>query len=266
MKNTLPVLAILGLLLLAACAPPAAPPAAPPSAQPPAAEPTPPPAAQPSFEVLPGAKIIPSTQKLYGITVDDGRARSAYGRRLTDEFQLEMQAGDVLKISVSYGEPAIRVRGKDVDAEVKPGENVRIESKEAGEFKLTVEAGGQETDVLRLFIGMAAPPAPPEPAAAPPPPAAPQEEFTIEADDNGFYPEDISVGPNQQVRITFKVREQNVYFGGLDIRSAVFNTGAIKPGESKTVEFTSTQSFGFTSYWPSSNVEKADGRVIVRLV
>lgn len=129
----------------------------------------------------------------------------------------------------------------------------------------------------------AAPAAPtPTPAPAPPPEnvtpsaeeAAPSlaptpteavREIILEADDAGFYPSGtVEVDQGETVRITFEVRTGTTYFGGLDFRSEKFNTGTVKPGESTTVEFIADKPFTFTSYWPASNVKKADGQVVIR--
>lgn len=91
-----------------------------------------------------------------------------------------------------------------------------------------------------------------------------EQSFVIEGDDRGLYPDSISVKKGASVTITFQVRSQEVYFGGLDFRSDVWGTtGKIKPGQSGTVEFTADQSFEFKSYWPASNKLKATGQVIV---
>lgn len=105
-------------------------------------------------------------------------------------------------------------------------------------------------------------PAPPQPAPAPTPIT---ESFTVEADDSGFYPATIKVTKGDTVKITFKVRTDNVYFGGLRIISGdLFNTGALVPGGSNTVQFKATSNVTFSSYWPSSGVHKADGTVIIK--
>ncbi len=85
----------------------------------------------------------------------------------------------------------------------------------------------------------------------------------IEADDYGFYIsnqkiENLLVSPNQEIEITFRVRESNVYYGGLDFRSTLFNTGKVEPGKETKVKFSTTQPFTITSYWPLSNVMKAN--------
>lgn len=96
-------------------------------------------------------------------------------------------------------------------------------------------------------------------------PAPPVTELTYEADDAGFYPnQHIEVTAGSRVRLTLKVRSAGVYFGGLEFRSPKFNTGALKPGKSTTVEFTADQEFIITSYWPASGVKKADLRVILK--
>lgn len=89
--------------------------------------------------------------------------------------------------------------------------------------------------------------------------------FSVEADDNGFYPSRaIEVEKGTKVKITFKVRSSGVYYGGLDFRSDKFKTSAIPPGRSTTVEFTADNSFIITSYWPASGVKKAELKVEVK--
>jgi flagellin-specific chaperone FliS len=90
-------------------------------------------------------------------------------------------------------------------------------------------------------------------------------EFTLEADDSGFYPQStLEVPKGAKVKITFVVRTSNVYYGGLEFRSSKFETRQVRPGEKATVEFVADESFTFTSYWPLSGVQKATGRVIVK--
>ena len=89
------------------------------------------------------------------------------------------------------------------------------------------------------------------------------KEFTIEADDLGLYPSTLTVNKGDIVKITFKVRNEKVYYGGLDFRSNVFNTGKILPGSTGNVEFTAQNTFTYTSYWPASNREKATGIINV---
>ncbi len=43
----------------------------------------------------------------------------------------------------------------------------------------------------------------------------------------------------------------------------IFTTGNIPPGQTKTVQFTATQSFEFGVYWPNSNVLKGTAKVTV---
>ena len=89
--------------------------------------------------------------------------------------------------------------------------------------------------------------------------------FKVEADDSGFYPSGtITVAKGAKVSITFIVRSSNVYSAGLDFRSTKFRTGTVKPGGSVTVEFLADESFGFTSYWPSTDTLKSTGKVVVQ--
>ncbi|MBI2597792.1 MAG: DUF4382 domain-containing protein [Candidatus Diapherotrites archaeon] len=84
------------------------------------------------------------------------------------------------------------------------------------------------------------------------------KEFEIFSDDRKFEPNEITVPEGDLVKITFNVPTSGVSFGGEDIRSTQFNTGVVKPGSSKTVEFTApAQSFQAKSYWPGSSILKA---------
>ncbi|MEJ0021417.1 MAG: hypothetical protein WDN47_02410 [Candidatus Doudnabacteria bacterium] len=105
----------------------------------------------------------------------------------------------------------------------------------------------------------------PTPAPAPSPTPAPNpsptptpsiKTFTISADDSNATPSVISVAAGTIVEITFNVSATNVYYGGLDFRSSVVNSGTVLAGQSKTISFTANQSFQFTPYWPASNVAK----------
>ena len=101
-------------------------------------------------------------------------------------------------------------------------------------------------------------------SVAEPAPVIGVKEFTIEGDDGKLYPSSIEVSKGDLVRITFKVREEQVYFGGLDFRSDYWdNTGKVPKGGTATVEFTADKTFQFKSYWPVSNKLRATGTVIV---
>lgn len=89
------------------------------------------------------------------------------------------------------------------------------------------------------------------------------KEFTVEADDLGLYPDTINVNKGDKVKITFKVRQDNVYHAGLDFRSDVFSTVKVLPGGVETVEFTADKTSDFRSYWPSTSKLKATGTINV---
>lgn len=83
------------------------------------------------------------------------------------------------------------------------------------------------------------------------------KQFSISADDSSYSPlGPINVNKGDTVKITFNVKTTGVNFGGLDFRSSEFDTGTIKPGGSKTVEFVADSSFSISSYWPGSNTKK----------
>lgn len=90
------------------------------------------------------------------------------------------------------------------------------------------------------------------------------KEVKVEADDYGFYPSKIEVSKNSKVSLTFVVRQSNVYYGGLDFRSEKFKTEPVKPGNMTKVEFITDKSFVVSSYWPLSDVKKADLSIVVK--
>ncbi len=92
------------------------------------------------------------------------------------------------------------------------------------------------------------------------------KEFTVEADDNAFYPSSIELQKGDKVKLTLKVRSEGVYFGGLLFTSdeVSYNSGDIKPGSETVYEFTADKSFTISSWWPSSRRFKADFKVNVK--
>src|SRR3989344_5091878 len=84
-------------------------------------------------------------------------------------------------------------------------------------------------------------------------------EFTIEADDNGFYPNKIQAKINDTIKINFKFRDDSIYFAGLDIKGP-FPTiqYKLKWQHPLTAEFTMKDETKIISYWPSSGVKKAE--------
>ena len=103
----------------------------------------------------------------------------------------------------------------------------------------------------------------PEPPRPVPRPVV--REFVIEGDDRGLYPNSIEVNEGETVLITFKVRGEGTYFGGLDFRSDLWgDTGKVPPGEETEVTFLAKESMPFESYWPASNTLKATGEIIVK--
>ena len=93
------------------------------------------------------------------------------------------------------------------------------------------------------------------------PKPAPQPQtrsFQIDANDAGYTatPSSLTVGAGDTVQLTFTVLSQGTYFAGLQFRGSLFDTGAISPGSSKTIEFTAESDVSFTAYWPNSGVRK----------
>lgn len=95
-----------------------------------------------------------------------------------------------------------------------------------------------------------------------PKPVEPQQgisEFTVEADDNGFYPNTIKAKIGDKVKINFKFRDDSIYFAGLDVKGPFEDIKYKLKGEQPiTREFTMKDETKITSYWPASGVRKAD--------
>ena len=84
------------------------------------------------------------------------------------------------------------------------------------------------------------------------------DEFTVEADDHGFYPSTIEAKIWDKVKINFKFRDDSIYFAGLDVKGP-FPTIQYKlhGKQPVTAEFTMDGPTRIDSYWPSSGVHKA---------
>ncbi len=80
--------------------------------------------------------------------------------------------------------------------------------------------------------------------------------FTIHATDDGADITTINVKKGDTIHITFAVSDTGVYHGGLNFKSDVVTTGAITPGSSKTVSFTTDKSFIFTPFWATTDIQK----------
>lgn len=90
-------------------------------------------------------------------------------------------------------------------------------------------------------------------------------EFTVEADDNGFYPNKIQAKIGDIVRINFKFRDDRIYFAGLDVKGPFEDINYKLKGEQPiSREFTIKGETKIASYWPASGVKKGD--LIVEVV
>jgi hypothetical protein len=89
-------------------------------------------------------------------------------------------------------------------------------------------------------------------------------EAKVEADDYGFYPSSLEFTKGAKVKLYLYVRSSNVYYGGLDFRSEKFKTEPVRPGQKTEVEFIADKNFIIESYWPLSNVKKAELKIIVK--
>lgn len=105
---------------------------------------------------------------------------------------------------------------------------------------------------------------PKTPLEATPPPTEPKiTSYVVKADDSSLDPKIITVKKGEILKITFQVSKNNVYYGGLDFRSDYFKTKTVLPRDSIEITLTPDKSFSYTSYWPSSGVQKTTGQINV---
>lgn len=85
------------------------------------------------------------------------------------------------------------------------------------------------------------------------------EEFAVESDDFGFYPNNLMARINDTVIINFRFRNATMYFAGIDIQGP-FPTVKYRHGDKQPIkaEFVMKEDTKITSYWPSTGVKKAD--------
>lgn len=88
-------------------------------------------------------------------------------------------------------------------------------------------------------------------------------EFTLEADDGGFYPNSLVVSRGSRVKIDFLVKASNVR-NSLEFRSDKFKTDPVNPGASTVVEFTAEEPLVFYSYWPGTDIIRGKGSLIIK--
>jgi len=83
-------------------------------------------------------------------------------------------------------------------------------------------------------------------------------EFTIEADDDDFYPNKIQAKLGDKVKINFKFRDDTIYFAGLDVKGPFpIIKYKLKGEQPVTAEFILEEKTTINSYWPRSGVKKA---------
>lgn len=83
-------------------------------------------------------------------------------------------------------------------------------------------------------------------------------EFTVEADDNDFYPNKLQAKIGDKVKINFRFRDSSIYFAGLDVKGPFEDINYRLKGEQPVArEFPMKGETRITSWWPASGVKKA---------
>lgn len=160
MKKLL-VLAVVMLIALWGCAqqPEAAP-------EPmPVPEPAPEPAPAPEPEPEPFAPVgkievaEPSAavgKTINAISFEDGMGIGQFGERTEEgDFVFNVMVGDVFRLSVFHGEPAITLTGDIAETTVGAGERIYAQVTEAGDLTITVSADGVQTDTISIAVAEA---------------------------------------------------------------------------------------------------------------
>jgi hypothetical protein len=85
--------------------------------------------------------------------------------------------------------------------------------------------------------------------------------FVIEADDEAYYSggekiTGISVARGTDVEIDFKVRTEDVYFGGLGFKGCGLTSADAKPGDTVKFSFRADSNCGIIAYWPANGAPK----------
>jgi hypothetical protein len=158
----------------------------------------------------------------------------------------EGEAEDEVEIRGGRDKIEIRV-GMDENGETGEGREIDVDS------EVSIESTGAQGGI-RITIGIGA--------------KAAAKEFSIDADDAGFYLDGqrsvstISAAKGAAVEINFKVRSTGVYYAGLDFRGCGAEAKAL-PGKSVQLQFTAQETCTITSYWPTTGVVKASLQVVV---
>ncbi len=85
------------------------------------------------------------------------------------------------------------------------------------------------------------------------------KEFTVDADDKGFYPNRLQAKIGDLIKINFKFKDESIYYGGLDVKGPFEIVKYRLKGEQPIArEFSLKEEAKITSYWPSTGVKKAD--------
>ncbi len=83
-------------------------------------------------------------------------------------------------------------------------------------------------------------------------------EFSVDVDDNGFYPGKIQAKAGDEIKIIFKFKDESIYFAGLDIKGPFPTLSYKLHGQQPlTASFKVDGPSRIDSYWPSTGVHKA---------
>jgi len=198
----------------------------------------------------------PKISKLAIVSPSDG------GLIKSSKVSVELKAEDFNIAPV--GEPVKENEGHfhvwlDSEKRVTPDKMVTFENIVSGKHSIVAELVKSDHSSLNpkmiksITINVESDYIPPKPE-----PQTGVSEFTVEADDKGFYPGAIKAKIGDKVIIHFKFRDDSIYFAGLDVKGPFNDINYKLNGEQPvTREFTMKEETRITSWWPASGVKKA---------
>jgi hypothetical protein len=89
----------------------------------------------------------PVGRKMYDAVIKAGIAQSQVGRRPHGELILDLTPGDIVRLSVLYGEPAVELSG-GITYTLKPGEQIYVQARSVLPEGVFIAVDGKRTDTI----------------------------------------------------------------------------------------------------------------------
>ena len=96
--------------------------------------------------VITAPNLLPG-RTLHGAIIKGGLVQSQHGRRVHGLLVLDLQMGDIVSLSVPYGEPAAELSGT-LTYSLKPGGQIYVQARRPVGQEVFVTVAGQKTDTI----------------------------------------------------------------------------------------------------------------------